>query len=217
MSLADDFKYASSIESIKHYICMMLADDLYNPHVDTMRHLDKIINMCDEALADIKKRAPDIVDNLISLYDRKIIVSCTIASKYGSNMYSSGVAIDLLAPSKQYTMGRLTPGATDPIQVYYDSIYEGLSYFTTWQGAARDAISIQICCDNERVINNLIYNLEESDENLEKRRKSVNKTIEATRKLLLIPIYLTWYPANTTAGMRAAKRAANQQFDPYRP
>jgi ribonuclease HI len=188
----------------------MLSDISYDPHVSTLNHVNKLLDICDNALSS--EEVKELDDWQVELHPDlagKIVISCDASIKENpGGPASSGVVIRFVsAGMRPYKMARILPTAVTNNQAEYDAVYEGLSYFRTF-GPGPTCKAIEIRTDSKLVVNQLNGVWEVKDENLKHRHESVSETLTNLRERLEIPIEIVWYPRNSTDDLKQANYLA---------
>ena len=199
-----------ALNSIKHYLDMMVADVTYDPHVSTLSHISKLLDFCDQALDSEEVQELEVEQtSLFPDYCGKVIASCDASIKNNpGGPSSSGIVIRFTDPGKQpWSMSRILPTAITNNQAEYDSIYEALNYFTTY-GKGSITKSIEIRTDSKVACNQINGLWEVKDKELKRRCESVKELLAVLREGLQIPIEVVWYPRNSTEDLKQANYIA---------
>ena len=198
-----------SLNSIQHYLSMMISDTSYDPHVSTLSHIKKLTDLCNQALncdeiLKLEGKQPDLFPE----YTGTIIISCDASVKNNpGGPCSSGVVIRFPSPLEPRNLARTLPTATTNNQAEYDAIYEGLNYFRTF--GAGTVQSIEVRTDSKLAVNQLNGTWTVKDEKLKHRYDSIQKLIDELKEQLQISdINIVWYPRNSTKDLKKANNLA---------
>ena len=202
-----------SLNQIKYYLDMMLADVSYDPHVSTLNHIEKLADLCKQALEsnDVKELLSTTIIPEPSLFPShvgKTVVSCDASIKNNPGGPSScGVIFRFPDLSVEpHKVARVLPTAVTNNQAEYDSVYEALNYFKTF--GSHSSSSIEIRTDSKLVCNQLNKVWEVNDSKLQHRHESITELWTELKQYLKIPITIVWYPRNSTDDLKQANYIA---------
>jgi ribonuclease HI len=186
----------------------MLADTNYDPHVSTLNHINKLLDLCSQVLDnDLITEVEEWQIEQFPEYSGKAVVSCDASIKENPGGPASCGVIFRFPGRGSHPLSRVLPTAVTNNQAEYDSVYEALSYFKTFGPGPRTK-SIEVRTDSKLVVNQLNGKWEVNDEKLKHRHKSVTEVLTELRKFLDIPIQIVWYPRNSTDDLKQANNIA---------
>jgi len=198
-----------TLNSIQYYLKMLLTDTSYDPHVSTLSHINKLSDLCSQALES--NEVQELAHEYEELYPDlagKIIISCSACGpQKGKRLGSLGVVFKFPGPSSHLNrqIDRVVQVSAEDL-ANYDAIYEAISSFKTFgTGGAR---AIEIRTDNSLVAGQLQEDLGAVEARLYHHYKSVQSTLIEARRELQIPIEIVYYPPNSTKDLRYAQELA---------
>lgn len=208
-----------TLEGIKHYINMLLADQNFDPHVSTIRHLTELLHVCEEGLSGQQEEVeeeskpcpcPDIDNKLFA-----IVVGCDGSVNANPGTRSSGgysITYPIHEGIPNYTGVVVHPNTISRKtnnQAEYDAVYNGLTHLQMLGPRPKyHTPIIEIQSDSQLVVNQLNNTFGCNDEILLKKRNSVWEVAEQVELKFGAKIYFKWYPRCSTPELKQANAAA---------
>jgi len=205
-----------AVVEIDNYIRNLLADDRFDPHMTTWKHLGHLLEVCDEVLKEGGRSSLEEVDEHspepVKVPDDGLVISCDASSKTNpGGPCSVGVVVELRG-IKIHSFARTTPALTVN-QAEYDAVYESLSYLgTLLNHYLRELSSIRIYSDSQLIVNQLNGIYKVSDESLKRRHESVSDCRARYSHSAEKPIEIIWAPRCSTPGLKLANALAQKEI-----
>lgn len=205
-----------AVVEIDNYIRNLLADDKFDPHMSTWKHLGHLLEVCDEVLQEGGRPSLEQVDEHspepVKVSNDGLVISCDASSKTNpGGPCSVGVVIELRGV-KIHSFARTTPALTVN-QAEYDAVYESLLYLgTLLNDFLRDLTSIKIYSDSQLIVNQLNGIYKVSDESLKKRHESVSQCRVQYELNSNKSIEIIWAPRCSTPGLKLANALAQKEI-----
>ena len=147
-------------------------------------------------------------------FPKDCVFSCDASIKKNPGGPSSiGVTVQIPDSSQQFqtmeVLSRFSPAVTNN-QAEYDAVYEALGQIERMRGRVNKFGRILIHSDSQLVVKQIKGEYKCGDEILERKRECIVEKLRDFVKEGFPPIFIEWFPRNSTEGLKQANNAAQE-------
>jgi ribonuclease HI len=224
------------LENIFHYVSALLADEHYDPHASTVRHLEHIQRLAEEGLdspipleeveppgewPEPPPEQPGPVEESGSLTaetdPRLVVCSCDASittnprvdlgeGKGLKGRASAGIVVRAEGTAPVHRSREL-PKAQTINEAEYDAVYLALHHVQAW-GATFAGRPVEVRSDSKLIVNQLNGEWKVKEDRLKRKRDMI---LELVAELVVDnknEITFVWKPRNSTVDMKRANQIA---------